>query len=311
MSIAFHANAVFQVKFCACSCSPSLALRPGATDASMTKAEKKKAVQFTRMCKFWRTNECKMGADCTFAHTTSELQPSPKPCFEFSKTGVCARGQECRFVHMAEGIKSNKKPKDMIDGGTLMASPLHVPFVDAAFKPMAFEAFNMSKPVLQHGNVVAPPTAFAPVSVSTPMPQQGSMLASPTALAPVKVSAKMAQQGSMVASLVQMETQPVSGLRPPPGLEDMGLMSVLAPNSLPWCLRKATSEDSQRSNFTEISLGSQRTSLPLPKAVDLEQMWAADDATVATQSLTSTMCSSATPSSFSESEGPEATSIWL
>ncbi|CAE7706002.1 unnamed protein product [Symbiodinium sp. CCMP2456] len=65
----------------------------------MTKTEQKKAVQFTRMCKFWRTNECKMGADCTFAHSTSELRPSPKPCFDFVKNGFCARGQACRFVH--------------------------------------------------------------------------------------------------------------------------------------------------------------------------------------------------------------------
>ncbi|CAE7572919.1 unnamed protein product [Symbiodinium sp. CCMP2456] len=66
---------------------------------AMTKAEQKKAVQFTRMCKFWRTNECKMGAECTFAHETTELRPSPKPCFDFAKKGVCTRGDACRFVH--------------------------------------------------------------------------------------------------------------------------------------------------------------------------------------------------------------------
>ena len=78
----------------------------------MTKAEQKKAVEFTRMCKFWKTNECKMGADCTFAHESSELRPSPKPCFEFSKTGSCKRGEACRFVHSLDGRKS-KKPKDL------------------------------------------------------------------------------------------------------------------------------------------------------------------------------------------------------
>ncbi|CAE7676180.1 unnamed protein product [Symbiodinium sp. CCMP2456] len=78
----------------------------------MTKAEQKKAVEFTRMCKFWKTNECKMGADCTFAHESSELRPSPKPCFEFSKTGTCKRGEACRFVHSLDCRKS-KKPKDL------------------------------------------------------------------------------------------------------------------------------------------------------------------------------------------------------
>ncbi|CAE7018849.1 zfs1 [Symbiodinium sp. CCMP2456] len=75
----------------------------------MTKAEQKKAVQFTRMCKFWRTNECKMGTECTFAHTTEELRPSPKPCFDFVKKGICSRGQACRFVHDLNGIKPKAK----------------------------------------------------------------------------------------------------------------------------------------------------------------------------------------------------------
>ena len=65
----------------------------------MPKAEPKSAVKFTRMCKFWKTNECKMGADCTFAHSATQLRPSPKPCFDFVKNGYCSRGQACRFVH--------------------------------------------------------------------------------------------------------------------------------------------------------------------------------------------------------------------
>ena len=74
----------------------------------MTKAEQKKAVRFTRMCRFWRTNECKMGADCTFAHSATELRPSPKPCYDFVKFGMCSRGQECRFVHE---VPEKKQPR--------------------------------------------------------------------------------------------------------------------------------------------------------------------------------------------------------
>ena len=51
-----------------------------------------------------------MGADCTFAHSTSELRPSPKPCFDFVKTGFCLRGEGCRFVHE---MKSNSKLVDV------------------------------------------------------------------------------------------------------------------------------------------------------------------------------------------------------
>ncbi|CAE7327764.1 Tis11 [Symbiodinium natans] len=92
----------------------------------MTKSEQKKAVQFTRMCKFWRTNECKMGADCTFAHASSELRPSPKPCFEFSKTGSCKRGRACRFVHSADGVKSRnaKDPPAQASSEACSTEPL-------------------------------------------------------------------------------------------------------------------------------------------------------------------------------------------
>ncbi|CAE7461290.1 unnamed protein product [Symbiodinium necroappetens] len=75
----------------------------------MTKAERKKAVQFTRMCKFWKTDECKMGTDCTFAHTTEELRPSQKPCFDWVKKGNCSRGVACRFVHDLNSIKPKAK----------------------------------------------------------------------------------------------------------------------------------------------------------------------------------------------------------
>ena len=75
----------------------------------MAEAQKEMAVQFTRMCKFWRKNECKMGADCTFAHSTSELRPSPKRCFEFVKNGgYCTRGHACRFAHH---VVESKKPR--------------------------------------------------------------------------------------------------------------------------------------------------------------------------------------------------------
>ena len=77
--------------------------------AAMTKAERKKAVQFTRMCKFWKTDECKMGTDCTFAHTTEELRPSQKPCFDWVKKGNCSRGVACRFVHDLNSIKPKAK----------------------------------------------------------------------------------------------------------------------------------------------------------------------------------------------------------
>ncbi|CAE7327882.1 unnamed protein product [Symbiodinium natans] len=227
----------------------------------MTKAEQKKAVQFTRMCKFWRTNECKMGTGCTFAHDTAELRPSPKPCFEFSKSGSCVRGQACRFVHVMDSMKSSGKSSGLRIS-VQQASPRQHLLPSASTWPMAF----------------AP---YAPACLSTPMPELGHLLP---------------PQPSVVPSC----------FRPPPGLEDVARRRTpnltVAPETL--------DGDSRRSSLSDLSLGLD-CALPIPKAVDLEQKWAADDATVATQSLTSTMCLSTTPTSFSDSDGSDGTSFWL
>ena len=227
---------------------------------NMTKAEQKKAVQFTRMCKFWRANECKMGADCTFAHETAELRPSPKPCFEFSKTGSCKRGQACRFVHSVDNMKKSGKAKGV---------------------PTAMEQPTSGQ------NLLAVPGAgvmsFAPARINTP--QLGNLLSPPLP--------------SMMASL--------PCLRPPPGLEDMG-RTGLGGHGLCTSVKLPVDGDSRRSSFSEISLSLEHVTLPIPKAADREQIWAED---VATQSLTSTMALSTTPSNFSEADGPEGISFWL
>ena len=109
----------------------------------MTKAEKKKAVQFTRMCKFWLTNECKMGADCTFAHETTELRPSPKPCFDFAKKGVCTRGDACRFVHQL-GPKAKVKVPEMPKAAFQMIQPC-VPSQLLAAYTMPTQSFEVPR----------------------------------------------------------------------------------------------------------------------------------------------------------------------
>ena len=218
----------------------------------MTKAEQKKAVQFTRMCKFWRANECKMGADCTFAHETAELRPSPKPCFEFSKTGTCKRGQACRFVHSVENMKKSGKAN-----GLLAAT---------------HEQQNLLAGV---GGAMS----LAPPCINTPQPGNLPAPALP----------------SMMGSL--------PCLRPPPGLEHLGMKAGLGGHGLGASVKLPVDGDSRRSSFSEISLSLEHVTLPIPKAAALDD--------VATQSFTSTMCMSATPSSFSESDGTEATFFWL
>ena len=129
----------------------------------MTKSAQKKAVQFTRMCKFWRTNECKMGAECTFAHGSSELRPSPKPCFEFSKNGSCARGELCRFVHELGGSQS---PSSV---GVLRA-PARVGLQIVESTVEAGLEGGGCLETLQHSNVSAfrPPPGLSPQRLAVP-----------------------------------------------------------------------------------------------------------------------------------------------
>ena len=141
----------------------------------MTKAEQKKAVQFTRMCKFWRANECKMGADCTFAHETAELRPSPKPCFEFSKTGACKRGQACRFVHSGEHM------------------------IQATGVPTAEHHHTARQRLIAGANI-------GPMSLATRCTKTQLHLLSPSLL-------------------LQPSTGSMQSLRPPRGLEDIGMMA--------------------------------------------------------------------------------------
>mmetsp|Transcript_49975 Transcript_49975/g.93500 ORF Transcript_49975/g.93500 Transcript_49975/m.93500 type:complete len:231 (+) Transcript_49975:71-763(+) len=124
----------------------------------MPKADAKDAVKFTRMCKFWKTNECKLGADCTFAHSSSELRPSPKPCFDFVKNGFCSRGQACRFVHEVVEMKAGEKFME-VQHSTVS-------------QPASQDGFGCTPPMVGHGPY--PPThpSFALTHVPGYVPMQ-------------------------------------------------------------------------------------------------------------------------------------------
>ena len=245
------------------------------TFVAMPKAEAKNAVKFTRMCKFWKTNECKMGADCTFAHSSTELRPSPKPCFDFVKNGCCARGQSCRFVHEVVEMKTTDK------------------FVEVQHSTVRSQRTTEAGPFLANYAM----SNFN--SLRIPSAQQALQFT-------VQPRAGQLPLTSMEPMWGLMESQyPLNPcIRPPPGLEH--LRSGPAP---PVSERPCRDGDSRRSSLSDVSLGLEFVKLPISKAADLDH---GDDATVATQSLTSTMCLSATPSSFSEAESPsKVTSFWL
>mmetsp|Transcript_42554 Transcript_42554/g.99224 ORF Transcript_42554/g.99224 Transcript_42554/m.99224 type:complete len:240 (-) Transcript_42554:158-877(-) len=239
----------------------------------MPKAEAKRAAQFTRMCKFWRTNECKMGAECTFAHSTAELRQSPKPCFDFVKTGFCARGQACRFVHAidvkAKAAKCTELPSLMVNQSAIVPDEV---------AEMAF---------LAH---LTPPTPFSSMNSGAQqftMSQCGPM--NPPAEADIPMNAFL---------------RPPSGSRLAQQYAEPGLVSQQLPHS-----RQKSELESRRSSFSELSFGLERFSLPGSEEANRPH----EEAAVATQSLASTFCLSATPSNFSDLEGYQAHSqpFWI
>ena len=263
------------------------------SQVAMPKAEAKNAVKFTRMCKFWKTNECKMGADCTFAHATSELRPSPKPCFDFVKNGFCARGQGCRFVHEVVEMKTTDK------------------FVEVQHSTV--NRGETAAPVLAAYSM--PPSISAQVHIAaqlTAAQQMQQFSGTPPGPVCAQTNPRLGL-GALMEPNAQPKPNPC--LRPPPGLEFF-VPAVPAPPGLLVADPEVTvpktglqrTADSRRSSLNDISLDLEFIKLPISKA-DLE---GADDATVATQSFTSTMCLSTTPSSFSEVESPnKPTSFWL
>lgn len=83
--------------------------------------------QKTKLCKFFRIGMCTRGENCTFAHTSEELQPLPnlyktKMCFELTKNKRC-RNPSCPYAHNKSELRpvayeSQKEDDDEEFGST-------------------------------------------------------------------------------------------------------------------------------------------------------------------------------------------------
>lgn len=66
----------------------------------------------TRMCSFYQKSRCALGTKCSFAHTKTELQPTPdlqktKLCFNFFRHQC--DDQNCRFAHGYAELRATEK----------------------------------------------------------------------------------------------------------------------------------------------------------------------------------------------------------
>eukprot|EP00913_Durusdinium_trenchii_P019398 g18236.t1 len=67
-----------------------------------------------RICKYWHSNKCNMGENCTFAHSTKELRGKPdlvgtQLCFQFMSKGTCTKGAACTFAHGKTELRHSKE----------------------------------------------------------------------------------------------------------------------------------------------------------------------------------------------------------
>ena len=80
----------------------------------MTTPQVRDSLKYTRICKYWSSNRCKMGKDCNFAHSELQLRDQPdlvatRLCFQFSSKGRCKNGEDCKFAHGKAELRSVPK----------------------------------------------------------------------------------------------------------------------------------------------------------------------------------------------------------
>lgn len=74
-----------------------------------------RALEMTKLCKFFRSGHCQRGSACTFAHGKKQLRPQPdlfrtQLCEDFAATGACRFGAACRYAHGAGEVR----PADLV-----------------------------------------------------------------------------------------------------------------------------------------------------------------------------------------------------
>jgi len=80
----------------------------------MSTPQVRDTLKYTRICKYWGSNRCKLGKDCNFAHSDLELRDQPdlvatRLCFQFSSKGRCKNGDACKFAHGKQELRTVPK----------------------------------------------------------------------------------------------------------------------------------------------------------------------------------------------------------
>ena len=122
---------------------------------AMTTPQVRDSLKYTRICKYYGLNKCKLGKDCNFAHSELELRGQPdlvqtRLCFQYSSKGRCKNGENCKFAHGRSQLRSLPQARSRTD----------------EMQPMKVKLGNVGLPVVT--SLGASPQKIAPISFRPP-----------------------------------------------------------------------------------------------------------------------------------------------
>eukprot|EP01053_Blabericola_migrator_P000266 Blabericola_migrator_1__265@NODE_106_length_14174_cov_318_190118_g94_i0_p6_GENE_NODE_106_length_14174_cov_318_190118_g94_i0NODE_106_length_14174_cov_318_190118_g94_i0_p6_ORF_typecomplete_len347_score54_88zfCCCH/PF00642_24/1_3e06zfCCCH/PF00642_24/2_3e07zfCCCH_3/PF15663_5/3e07Torus/PF16131_5/0_00052Torus/PF16131_5/0_05zf_CCCH_4/PF18345_1/0_0071zf_CCCH_4/PF18345_1/0_0053zfCCCH_4/PF18044_1/0_88zfCCCH_4/PF18044_1/0_025zfCCCH_2/PF14608_6/5_1zfCCCH_2/PF14608_6/2_9Gal11_ABD1/PF18535_1/0_14_NODE_106_leng len=102
----------------------------------------------TKLCRWMSQGRCEKGAECSFAHSESELRECPdltktRMCASFEQRGTCGAGDKCRFAHTEDELRGTDdlfggeiSPRTSMGNKTLTSPPVASPGKSASHNTM-------------------------------------------------------------------------------------------------------------------------------------------------------------------------------
>jgi len=135
---------------------------------AMSTPQVRDSLKYTRICKYWSSNRCKLGKECNFAHSELELRNQPdliatRLCFQYSSKGRCKKGEACKFAHGKAELRTVPKAEKRADelepmkiqvGGNLSpAAPLSPVLSPRSALTEALSPRSPCSPFSPYGNI--------------------------------------------------------------------------------------------------------------------------------------------------------------
>ncbi|CAE7265608.1 moe-3 [Symbiodinium necroappetens] len=133
----------------------------------MSTPQVRDSLKYTRICKYWSSNRCKLGKECNFAHSELELRNQPdliatRLCFQYSSKGRCKKGEACKFAHGKAELRTVPKAEKRADelepmkiqvAGNLPAAPVSPVLSPRSALTEALSPRSPCSPFSPYGNI--------------------------------------------------------------------------------------------------------------------------------------------------------------